>query len=101
MAIQSNSSKREWVILCHNIRGINSEGKWSSIRNKIAESRCDILCLQETKRDFFYLDYIRKFSPRAFDSYSYISSIGNSGGTLVVWKGDKFLGTKTFQNSYS
>jgi hypothetical protein len=39
-----------------------TEGKWDLIRNKIQETSCDILCLQETKRETFDLQYIRKFT---------------------------------------
>jgi mRNA deadenylase 3'-5' endonuclease subunit Ccr4 len=53
-------------------RGINSEGKWNSIRNKIQEIKCDIICLQETKRETFDHQYLKKFTPRTFDEFSYI-----------------------------
>ena len=46
--------KRAWKVLCWNVRGINSDSKWDSIINKITERRCDIICLQETKK--MYVD---------------------------------------------
>jgi mRNA deadenylase 3'-5' endonuclease subunit Ccr4 len=70
MAAQPHTDKREWTVLCHSIRGINSEVKWNSIRNKITEIGSDILCLQETKKESFDQAYIRKFIPRGFDSFS-------------------------------
>jgi hypothetical protein len=76
---QTRNNTREWAILCHNIRGINSEAKWNSIKNKIKETNYEIIYLQETKREHFDAQYIRNFCPRAFDSFSYTSSIGNSG----------------------
>ena len=39
-----------WNILCWNIRGVNSEPKCLALRNKIDESNCSIVCLQETKK---------------------------------------------------
>ena len=30
------------------MRRLNSDKKWDAIRDKIAESNCDIICLQET-----------------------------------------------------
>jgi hypothetical protein len=35
MDAQSNPANRDWKVLCHNIIGINSEGKWNSIRNML------------------------------------------------------------------
>ena len=54
---------KSWKILCWNVRGINSVNKWDSIRDKIVESGCDIVCLQETKRETFDLQYIKNFCP--------------------------------------
>jgi hypothetical protein len=101
MATQPINEKREWVVLCHNIRGISSESKWNSIRNKIHETKCDIMCLQETKRESFDQAYLRKFVPKSFVSFSFIPSVGNSGGTLICWKGCNFLGSVVFENSFA
>jgi exonuclease III len=75
---------RNWVILSWNIRGVNSESKWSAVKSKMTEARCDILCLQETKREFFDLQYIRKLCPRGFDEYTFLPSVGMPGGSLIV-----------------
>lgn len=40
------------------------------IRNKIEETSCSIICLQETKKDLD-MAIIRKFVPRRFDKYDY------------------------------
>jgi exonuclease III len=37
-------------VLFWNIRGINSQEKWDALRDKINESACHVLYLQETKR---------------------------------------------------
>lgn len=98
---QHRSNTRKWNIVCWNIRGINSQKKWNAIRSKIAESNCDIICFQETKREFFDAAYIKKFCPPQFDSYEFLPSIGQSGGILVVWKGNKFLGNKLYMNEFA
>jgi exonuclease III len=46
---QNKTNNRQWKILCWNVRGIIATNKWMAIRRKIAETNCDILCLQETK----------------------------------------------------
>jgi exonuclease III len=35
-------------VLCWNVRGLNAKEKWEAIRDKISESGCDVVCLQET-----------------------------------------------------
>jgi hypothetical protein len=52
------------------------------LSNKIDESGCDIICLQETKRENFDLDYIKKFCPKKFNKFEYLPSIGASGDLL-------------------
>jgi hypothetical protein len=52
---------RSWNILDWNIRGINSQEIWDDIREKIHESNCNIICLQETKREQFDLAYLKNF----------------------------------------
>jgi hypothetical protein len=49
----------EWSILSHNVRGINSSVKWNGIRCAIQESGCDVICLQETKKDLFDQAYLK------------------------------------------
>jgi exonuclease III len=83
---------RNWHILCWNIHGINASEKWDAVREKIEESSCSVICLQETKRDHFDTSYIRKFAPRRFDKFDFIPSIGASGRILVIWNSTIFLG---------
>ena len=67
-------------ILFWNVRGINSQTKWDAIRDKIIESACQIVCLQETKRKNFDPFYIKKICPRNLDKFAYSPSVGASGG---------------------
>jgi hypothetical protein len=54
----TKNNSREWIILCHNIRGIILDKKWNSIKNKIQETKYEIICLQETKRESFDAQYL-------------------------------------------
>jgi exonuclease III len=65
-------ANHSWQILCWNIRGLNASGKWDAVREKIEESACSILCLQETKKEHFDSRFISNFAPRRFDSFEYI-----------------------------
>lgn len=72
-------NNRTWKVLSWNVRGVNSESKWNAIRDRIVESACDVICLQETKRSQFDLSYIRQFCPPSFDAFSFLPSVGASG----------------------
>lgn len=80
-------------MLCWNVRGLNSEARKLAVRAKIEESQCAVICLQETKCDFFDQRLIRKFYPRHFDNFVYSPSVGASEGILVLWNSAIFSGT--------
>jgi hypothetical protein len=46
---QTLMNNRNWNILCRNIRGLNAVEKHDAVRNKIEDSGCSVICLQETK----------------------------------------------------
>jgi len=83
---------RNWNVLCWNIRGLNAEEKHDAVRDKIEESGCSIVCLQETKIQSFDLPLVRKFAPRHFDKFDFVPSIGASGGILIIWNSAVSLG---------
>lgn len=99
--MDSSNNKRTFGVLCCNIRGINSESKWKALRSKITESKCDIICLQETKRELFDGQYIKNFCPPQFSNFEFLPSVGASGGSIILWKGAKFSGNLVFQNGYA
>jgi exonuclease III len=97
----NNASQRFWKILCWNVRGINTDEKWNPIRDTIIDVGCDVLCFQETKRQSFDSQFLRKFSPSGFDAFEFLPSIGASGGLVTAWKSSVFSGHLVFQNSYA
>lgn len=74
-----------WNILYWNMRGMNSDAKCLALRNKIDESNCSIVCLQETKKEFFKHSFIRKCCPQRFDKFEFMPSEGASGGLIIIW----------------
>lgn len=62
MPMNGPVNNRAWKVLNWNIRGINSSNKWLALGNKIEESGCSIVCLQETKREAFDSAYIKKIA---------------------------------------
>jgi exonuclease III len=84
---------KHWKILDWNVRGVNSQDRWDDLSNKINESNCNILCLQETKREIFDNAYIRKFCPRRLNQFAFAPSVGTSGGLVFIWNGNAFNGS--------
>ena len=85
-------NNRNSNILCWNIRGINDSRRWDAVRNKIEESSCSIICLQETKKESFDSAFIRKFAPRRFDNFVFAPSVCASRGILVLWNSSHLSG---------
>jgi endonuclease/exonuclease/phosphatase family metal-dependent hydrolase len=83
------------------LRGINPEKKWLALSRKIQELGCDIICLQETKRESFTMDYIKNLCPKKFSNFLFLPSVGASGGVLTAWNGSLFKGELAFQNEFS
>jgi exonuclease III len=96
----SQSFHRSLKILSHNIRGINSDTKWNSLRNNILESNCDIVCIQETKKESFDDSYIRLFCNRNLDKFAHGPFSGASGGFITIWKGSLFEAEVVDHNSF-
>ena len=84
---------RNWNVLCWNIRGLNASDKHDAVRNKIEESGCSIVCLQETKIQSFEFPLIKKFAPKRFDKFDFVPSIGASSGLLILWNSVVFSGS--------
>jgi hypothetical protein len=60
---------------------MNASSKWDAVRDKIEESACSVICLQETKKDHFDMAFIRKFAPRRFDKFDFVPSSGPQGAS--------------------
>lgn len=90
-----------WKILSWNIRGVNSDKKWNSIRDRVTENNCDVVCLQETKRPHIDLAYIHNSCNGQYDCFEYLPSVGASGGSCIIWKSSIFSRSLLFQNEYA
>ena len=93
--------RRQWNVLCWNITGINASDKWDAVRQKIEESACSVVCLQETKCSTFDSAFVRNFAPRHFDRFEFFPSVGLSGGILVLWNSSIFSGDVVELKPYS
>ena len=65
----NQSGFKDWKVLCWNVRGLNSEARQLAVKQKIDESGCSVVCVQETKCMHIDHRFIRKFCPRRFDIF--------------------------------
>lgn len=65
--MDTTGNNRVWKLLCWNIRGLNAEKKWNAVRSN--ETQCEIICLQETKREHIDIEFLKKFCPLRFDKF--------------------------------
>jgi len=94
------NNNKQYSILVWNIKGINSQEKWNATRAKINESSCQILCLQETKRENFDILYLKKFCSKHLNAFAFSPSVGASGGIITIWNGNMFDGNIVCSNGY-
>jgi exonuclease III len=94
------TNTNNWNIMDWNIRGINSQDRWNDIRQRFDETNCNIICLQETKRENFDQAYLRNFCPKNLNQFAYTPSVGNSGGIITVWNGNLFNGILISQDRH-
>jgi exonuclease III len=91
------TQRRSWNILCWNVRGLNAESKWVSIRDRIIESKSDIISIQETKGEDFDINYIRKFCPGILMTFVSFPQLGHQGEFLWFGKAQYSLALKFFR----
>jgi len=84
LIIMNLTPNRSWNVLCWNVRGLNAVRKWDSIKNKVLNTNCDIICFQETKKETMDQAFVRKILPPTFDDFLFVPSVGASGGLLVA-----------------
>jgi hypothetical protein len=92
---------RNWSVLSWNVSCMNDTRKWNAICNKIEESACVALCLQETKRATFDIGYLKNFYPRRFNQFAFLPSDDASGGLLIAWNRNLFSGDVIDSNRFA
>jgi hypothetical protein len=76
--------------------------KENGIQFKIKSRRLGVtLYVSKRQKEHFDLEYLKKFTTREFNNFSFIPSSGNSSGTLISWKGSKFHGVPIFEKSFA
>ena len=72
-------------ILLWNVRGLNEGKKRSRVRRLSSQWKMDIVCLQETKLEMITPSLVHSLWRCPYVEWSYVASIGASGGILLMW----------------
>ena len=91
--LMNRITTRSWKVLCWNVRGLNSDKRQRSVREKVIESQCSVVCLQETKLSSCSRATMKSNYTHGFDQFVESPSRGASGGLLTAWRSDVFHGT--------
>jgi hypothetical protein len=72
-------------IITWNVRGLNDLNKRLLVRHLLRSWKADIICLQETKPDLITKGLVRNIWGIHHVDWLYLSSMGASGGILLMW----------------
>lgn len=74
-------------LLSWNCRGLGNLDKCLVVRNVIRASRCDFVCLQETKLQTPEFHHLVTLLPSYFQrECAYLGALGTAGGCLIAWR---------------
>jgi len=72
-------------LLSWNVRGINDRNKKVLLKSFLRYLKCDLVCLQETKKVVVSSSNIRSFWGYHSVDFAALNAVGSSGGVLVMW----------------
>ena len=78
-------------ILSLNSRGLGSGVKRSAIRKLTMANNVDVLCIQETKREFFDKSLCQYMWGDGNVTWEFVPSINAVGGLLSIWNNESFV----------
>ena len=87
--------------LCWNIRGLGKPVKRSLIKDIVLQSKCNVVCFQETKINHITPDIISSTYGKAFDSWEVVNATGAVGGILTCWKSDLIQVSHLYKGLFS
>lgn len=87
-------------IISLNCRGLGSSGKCGEINELLKDEKVSILGLQETKLETINMALVRSIWGNSDVEFSFGSSVGASGGTLLMWDPSIFSKESTFNGSH-
>lgn len=88
-------------IISWNIRGLGGKQKRRLIKELLGIESPDLVVLQETKKEDINIKLMGSIWGSRFKEWSFLPSVGRSGGILIVWDVRVFRGIETVLGIYS
>lgn len=88
-------------ILIWNVRGLNRRARRDSVRDMVASTCPDVVCLQETKKESISRHMVMSTLGVDFDEFIVLPTVGTRGGILIAWKGCSCIALNTRVDTYS
>ena len=88
-------------ILSWNVRGLGRREKRSVIKDLLCHEKPDIVILQETKRELIDKRLISSIWGVRYKEWSFLPSVGRSGGIIIIWDVRIVKGVETILGEYS
>nr|CAD1844395.1 unnamed protein product [Ananas comosus var. bracteatus] len=76
---------RVFRFLSWNVRGLNDQAKCTTVRSLIRNSKCSVVCLQETKLASICFSKFRSICGGQFHDFRTLDACGTRGGLLTTW----------------
>jgi exonuclease III len=76
-----------YKVLIWNVHGLNRKARRDAIRDMIASTRPDLVCLQEMKNEAISRCMVMSMLGADFGEFIVLSMDGTRGGILLSWKG--------------
>lgn len=73
------------LILCWNVRGLNSPAKKKAVREFVTSVKANLVCLQETKLDVIDPFIVMQCIGPSVDGFAYLPAHDTRGGILLAW----------------
>lgn len=72
-------------LVCWNVRGLNNPAKRKAVKEFLATTKINIVCLQETKMDVIDNFVVMQCLGPSFDGFAYLPAVETRGGILLAW----------------
>lgn len=84
-------NEQNCIILNWNVRGLNGKATRKVVKDLVAEHKCTIVCLQETKMEFIDDMMVKEtLGPQFATSFTYLPAQATRGGVLLAMHEDYY-----------
>lgn len=81
----------DYTSLSWNVRGLNNPARRKVVADLVADHRCNLVCLQETKLEEITSSIVAEtLGSRSLDNFAFLPAVGSRGGILLAANADQY-----------